>query len=209
MKNFIFLTLLIILFSPQIYSQKTDMEVSGDVLQFALPLTALTSTYYYQGNDKPHWQMLKAYGASIIFTHSVKHLINKRRPNGGNYSFPSGHTTSAFSGAAFLHLRYGWKVGVPAFLLASYVGYTRIVARKHDKWDVLGGALVGIGGALLFVKPYQSISKNLETSARLNGYNEFSAGLSSPIMFTSNNSHTGFLLNKVEGYYIVGIHYQF
>lgn len=211
MKKIVFITLIVLLtFNLQTaLAQKTNMEVSGDVMQFALPLTALASTYYFQGDDKPHWQMLKAYGTSIIFTHSVKHLINKRRPNGGNYSFPSGHTTSAFSGAAFLHIRYGWKVGVPAFLLASYVGYTRIVARKHDKWDVLGGALVGIGGAFLFVKPYQSISKNLETSALLNGYNKFTTGLNSPIMFTSNNSHTSFLLNKVEGYYIVGVHYQF
>jgi len=92
----------------------------------------------------------------MIFTHSVKRIINKKRPNGSNYSFPSGHTASAFTGASFLQLRYGWKVGIPAYLLASYVGYTRIKANKHDKWDVLGGAVVGIGSSLLFVKPYKN-----------------------------------------------------
>jgi hypothetical protein len=208
MKKFILVlfTLLLIYNHQTVQAQKTDMEVSGDILQFAIPLGALASTYYYQGNDKPHWQMLKAYGASLIFTHSVKHIINKRRPNGGNYSFPSGHTTAAFSGAAFLHLRYGWKIGIPAYLLASYVGYTRIVAHKHDKWDVLGGAIVGIGGALLFVKPYQSQTGSPTTLQSV----EYSiTSLNNPMMFAPNNKNYAFLLNKVEGYYIIGFHYQF
>jgi len=44
-------------------------------------------------------------------------------------------------------------------LLASYVGYTRIKARKHDIYDVMGGAAIGIAGSLWFVKPYKN--KNL------------------------------------------------
>jgi len=147
---------IIFFISLGITAQKTASETSGDILQFALPAIALSSTYFYQSDDKPHWQFLKSYATAMIFTHSVKRIINKKRPNGSNYSFPSGHTASAFTGASFLQLRYGWKVGIPAYLLASYVGYTRIKANKHDKWDVLGGAVVGIGSSLLFVKPYKN-----------------------------------------------------
>lgn len=143
-------------------AQESPQEISGDILQFALPATALASTYFYQSDDQPYWQFLKAYSLSIATTHILKRLINKPRPNGGKYSFPSGHTTSAFSGAAFLQRRYGWKIGIPAYLLASYVGYTRIKARKHDIYDVMAGATIGVVGSLLFAKPYKNKDLTLQ-----------------------------------------------
>ena len=92
-------------------------------------------------------------------THGLKILINKERPNGGDYSFPSGHTSAAFTGAAFIEKRYGYKVGVPAYLLASFVGWSRVNANKHDYWDVLGGIIIGYGSAYIFAKP---INKKVE-----------------------------------------------
>jgi membrane-associated phospholipid phosphatase len=41
-------------------------------------------------------------------------------------------------------------VGVPSYLIASYVGYTRIKANKHDIYDVVGGATIGIASSYLF-----------------------------------------------------------
>ena len=95
-------------------------------------------------------------GMSLVITHSLKRIINKERPNGGDYSFPSGHTSAAFTGAAFIERKYGFKYGIPSYLLASYVGWTRIQANKHDKWDVLGGAIIGIGSAYIFTKPFKN-----------------------------------------------------
>jgi len=155
-----FLTIIIIVFVTQIRAQKTWIETSGDVLQFALPATALASTFIKKSDDRPHWQFIKTYGLTIGITYTLKYLVNETRPNGGNHSFPSGHTASAFSGAAFIQKRYGWQAGLPAYLLAAYTGYTRVYARKHYVWDVLAGAGIGMGSAFLFTKklPHQNIN---------------------------------------------------
>jgi len=157
LKNISFKYLLPILFwAWQLQAQtRSNVEISGDIIQLSLPALALGSTFIYPSDDKPYWQFAKTYILANAVSFGLKVSINETRPNGGNYSFPSGHTTSAFAGASFLYLRYGWKIGIPAYLLASYVGYTRIYARKHYWWDVAAGATIGIGSALLFVKPYQ------------------------------------------------------
>ncbi len=155
--SFIFFVLLFF----NVHAQRSPVQLTGDILQIGLPVVALASTCYYPSDDKPDWQFVKSFATAMLITHGLKHIINKERPDGGNYSFPSGHTTSAFSAATFLHIRYGWKVGVPALALASFVGYSRIYARRHDVWDVMAGAGVGIGSALLFTKPFHSKKLNV------------------------------------------------
>ncbi len=164
-KKSIILSIIIFILSYQIgltQQNKSWIRKSGDILQIALPVAALGSTYFYQSDDKPHWQFLKAYAFSMLETQILKRLVVKQRPDGSdNLSFPSGHTASAFSGASFLQICYGWKVGWPAYLLASWVGYSRIYAHKHDIWDVLGGASISILNSLIFVKKYRSKNNNL------------------------------------------------
>ena len=137
-------------------AQTSNIEKSGDIIQIALPITAFVSTFIWKDQQKAPIQFVKTMGASFTITHAIKRLINKERPNGGDYSFPSGHTSAAFTGAAFIEKRYGLKVGVPSYLLASYVGWTRIESNHHDSWDVLGGAIVGIGSAYLFTRPFKN-----------------------------------------------------
>lgn len=121
------------------------IETSGDVLQIALPLTALTATFTLD-DPEGRKQLLWSYGLTQGVTHLTKFTVGKERPDGSdNLSFPSGHTSSAFSGAAFLAKRYGWDVGVPAYLAASFTGYSRVHANKHDWIDVGAGALLAIG----------------------------------------------------------------
>jgi len=72
--------------------------------------------------------------------------------NSNANSFPSGHTSTTFHSATFLYKRYGWRLGVPAFLIAGFTGFSRIQAKKHDGWDVIGGASIGIISGLLFTK---------------------------------------------------------
>ncbi len=138
-------------------AQNKDITCTGDILQMAIPAAALTTAFIYNDDgSKPVKQFLLAYGSGFIIQQSLKHIVQKPRPDGSNnYSFPSGHTTSAFSGAAFIQRRYGWKYGAPCYLLASFVGYSRIQAKKHDGWDVLAGAAIGTGTAYIFTKPYQ------------------------------------------------------
>lgn len=163
MKNyFIFLSLSLLSFN--IHAQRSAVEKSGDILQIVLPAAALTSTFIWKDDQNGTAQFAKSLGLTLFTTFSLKRAINKPRPNGGKYSFPSGHTSSAFVGAAFLQKRHGWKVGIPAYILAGYVGGTRIYANKHDGWDVLGGAIVGIGSAYLFAKPLNHDKTNISLS---------------------------------------------
>jgi len=147
--------ILCVLIATHIKAQDFDIEKSADIIQIALPVTAFVSTIIWQDNQKPTLQFMKTMGASFVITHSLKRIINKERPNGGDYSFPSGHTSAAFTGAAFIERKYGLKYGIPSYLLASYVGWSRIHANKHDKWDILGGAILGIGSAYIFTKPFK------------------------------------------------------
>ena len=131
MKN-IFLIIVLVLTVPKSFAQNTVITTSGDVLQLAIPAAAFASTLIWkEEGTQPTWQFVKAYGSSFVIEQALKHIVQKPRPDGSdNLSFPSGHTTSAFSGAAFIQRKYGWKYGVPSYILASYVGYTRIQAKK-------------------------------------------------------------------------------
>lgn len=134
------------------------LEDTGDILQIALPVAAGATTLF-----KKDWQGTKqfafSYATGFIITHSLKKIVRKERPEGRNLydAFPSGHTTSAFSGASFIQRRYGWEYGKYAYLLAAIVGVSRMEGPDgwHDIWDVLAGATVGIGSTYLFATPYQ------------------------------------------------------
>ncbi|MGB5556045.1 MAG: phosphatase PAP2 family protein, partial [Flavobacteriaceae bacterium] len=144
------------------------LEDTGDILQLALPITAGIMTLAnkdYLGTKK----LAFSYGTTLAVTYSLKYLTNKRRPEGRNNfdSFPSGHTSSAFSGASFIQRRYGWKYGVPAYVLATLVGVSRTEAPDghHDGWDVIAGAAIGIASTYLFTKPFQKEHFNLGFTA--------------------------------------------
>jgi membrane-associated phospholipid phosphatase len=83
-------------------------------------------------------------------TVGLKYAVNRTRPNGGHYSFPSGHTASSFTTADIVLQRFGWRAGVAAYLAAAYVGASRIAERYHYPSDVVFGAAVGIASARTF-----------------------------------------------------------
>lgn len=63
----------------------------------------------------------------------------------GSWSFPSGHTSSAFAVAMGLSMAAKKvKVTVPAFIAAALMGFTRIYLHVHYCTDVLAGALAGV-----------------------------------------------------------------
>ena len=77
-------------------------------------------------------------------THTIKVSTQRSRPNGEPFSFPSGHTSSSFAAATVLQRHFGWKVGVPAYAVATYVGASRIQQNRHYVSDVAFGAALGI-----------------------------------------------------------------
>ena len=136
-------------------SSQNAQKTAGDILLFTMPAMAMGSTFIWQDGQKGTYQFSKALAGTLAVTYGLKLAINKERPNGeNNNSFPSGHTSVAFTSAAFVQKRYGWEYGIPAYLLAGYVGYTRIEANKHDAVDVVAGAAIGIGMGYLFTKRY-------------------------------------------------------
>ena len=149
------LLLLIILFSTMLKAQNKTITTLGDVLLFTMPATALGSSII-TGDQKGTWQFTKGLLMNQALTIGLKIAIDKPRPDlSNNSSFPSGHTSTTFQSAAFIQKRYGWKYGVAAYTLASFTGYSRIQADKHDGWDVLVGAIIGVGSSYIFTTPYQ------------------------------------------------------
>ena len=133
--------------SSQLSAQRSsteNVELSGDILATALPAAALASTLIWKDDQRATLQFAMTTVTFFAVTHSLKRVVDKPRPNGGDHAWPSGHTSSAFSGATFLQIRNGWRVGVPAYLLAGYVGWTRAYVDAHDYWDVLGLSLIHI-----------------------------------------------------------------
>lgn len=88
--------------------------------------------------------MVESVSFTYIFTAAAKIVFNRTRPGGGNYSFPSGHTSPNFAIAGTLAYMYPWYIGVPAFAAAALVGYTRIDLNQHYASDVVAGAGIGL-----------------------------------------------------------------
>ncbi len=73
----------------------------------------------------------------------LKVATNRRRPDGAPYSFPSGHSTMAFTTAGVIANRYGTIPGIAAEAVAGYVGLSRLQENKHYISDVVAGCLLG------------------------------------------------------------------
>lgn len=89
--------------------------------------------------------MLKATVYSALLTTALKYSVREQRPDGSDrLSFPSGHTTTAFAFSGYVWAAHGPLFGVPATLLASAVGFSRMGDNRHRLNDVLAGATIGL-----------------------------------------------------------------
>ena len=91
------------------------------------------------GSDLIRAQLLNG-----VFTTTLKIATTRQRPSGGKRSFPSGHASATFASATVLGDHYGWKVGVPAYAFAGFIGWTRVRDREHWLSDVVFGSALGI-----------------------------------------------------------------
>jgi membrane-associated phospholipid phosphatase len=82
--------------------------------------------------------------ANLVLTGVLKEGVSRTRPNeGDDQSFPSGHTSNAFAIAAVADAHYGRKAGIPAYVVASLIGVSRIRRDAHWLSDVVAGAALG------------------------------------------------------------------
>ncbi len=80
-------------------------------------------------------------------TNRIKDWTQVTRPDGTERSFPSGHTSYAFTGATALYLEYRDKdklLAYSGFAFATATGFMRITNNRHWVSDVITGAGVGM-----------------------------------------------------------------
>ena len=132
----------------------TASSVGRDVL-----VAAALGVPAIQGDWKGDLQAGLSIGAAFGAAEILKEASPERRPDDSDdKSFPSGHASVSFAAAATLQNRYGWKVGLPAQLVAAFVATARVEARKHHWYDVVAGAGIGeASGFLLTSKRNTSV----------------------------------------------------
>ena len=133
---------------------------TGDILQIALPILGGGATFFTNPDSNKTWdregtkQFVRAFGTAWTSTYLIKIVAGKARPNGANRtSFPSGHTMSAFAGAAFIDGRFGQTYGIPAYRMALFTGYSRVHSGWHYQDDVIAGASIGMISNWVWTSP--------------------------------------------------------
>ena len=94
-----------------------------------------------------------SYLSEIFPVHIVDGVTMRR-----THSFPSGHTTTAFTMAlmmAYLINRKAWSIILP--LLATLAGYSRVYLAQHFPTDIFAGMCIGVFSAILSLLVYKEI----------------------------------------------------
>ncbi|MDR3208957.1 MAG: phosphatase PAP2 family protein [Rickettsiales bacterium] len=126
----------------------------GDLTQVIIPAYA-----FGMAMNEKDWngagQFIYSFGMTEISVFGLKSIVDEKRPDGSDKnSFPSGHAAAAFSGATFIHKRYGIKRAILPYLMAGFTGYSRISADKHYLHDVVAGAVISGLFTWIFVDKY-------------------------------------------------------
>ena len=87
--------------------------------------------------------LFRANVINSVLTMTMKFAVNRKRPDGAPYGYPSGHTSHAFATAGIIRSHYGPWLGTLSEILATYIGVSRLQENKHYLSDVIGGAVLG------------------------------------------------------------------
>jgi hypothetical protein len=127
-----------------------------NAFQIVLPVAGLTASLALQDYEGVV-QLTEGFLTQTALVQAMKYGFNRQRPYGGSRSFPSGHTASAFSGASYIHFRYGDKFAIPVYALAAAVGIARVHGNYHFMDDVVAGASIAVLSNLLYSTDYPGI----------------------------------------------------
>jgi membrane-associated phospholipid phosphatase len=151
------LTIAVLFGSATAIADTGTLETAGDIGRIAVPAAAAGMTLFLRD-----WEGAKQLGKSLVatalVTEALKQAVREKSPNGEPHAFPSGHASIAFSGASFIQIRYGWAYGIPAYLAAGFIGYTRVATDNHRTHDVIAGAAIGILSNVIFTTACHRVS---------------------------------------------------
>lgn len=94
-----------------------------------------------QSEAVAHVETIMYTGFSVAI---MKAVFNRSRPNNGQHSWPSGHTSTMFATATSLTYSYGWKAAVVAYPIALLTALQRMDSNYHWPSDLVAGATMGI-----------------------------------------------------------------
>jgi membrane-associated phospholipid phosphatase len=156
-------------FDKQFYNQFTQNEWeqwvflgSIGLLGDALPWICLSAFILLMGifgkrRDIATWAVFLCLSIAVsgAVVNLVKFIVMRTRPNwhgaipdGGSFSFPSGHAATIGAVAVVCVLR--WPKLLPvALTLVALVALNRVVSRNHHITDVIVGVTIGMIGALV------------------------------------------------------------
>ena len=176
----IILPILLVFAGLQASADDKFLRHTTDVLCLAPDATALGLAI--ARHDKEGLKQLGLSTATCLaVNYGLELCIHKDRPDGtGHHAFPSTHTAVAFNGSTFLMRRYGWKWGVPAYVVSSFVAWGRVHTDRHDWWDALGGAAIGAGTAFIFTRPFV---KDVDVAISPTTFGDRAYGLTATIQF--------------------------
>jgi len=129
-----------------------DYQVSIDDYLIFVPIVQMYAADALGMEAKNHWfdqtkNLFISNAISAGITELLKNLIVKTRPDGTTQSFPSGHTSFAFTNAAVLQNEFQETsvfYAYSGYAFAATTGVFRMLNNRHYLSDVLVGAGIGI-----------------------------------------------------------------
>lgn len=143
-------------------------------ITLAILFSWLISRKYTSGDSKLYLiSVFLVLSCSSLLSYVLKLSFSRARPftlsdqiidlaTVSTHSFPSGHTTAAFSivfGLIFFYPK--WKVVIPVIIWAIIVAYSRLALGVHFLSDILAGVLLSFLVALFL---YSRATANKETN---------------------------------------------
>jgi membrane-associated phospholipid phosphatase len=135
---------------------------TDDYIAFAPGLFMLGLDLFHVNSKSNFANQAALTGKSVILSLAVVNILKystqvMRPDNTSENSFPSGHTTFAFTLAEVLHQEFKDKpfIYISGYALATTVGAMRILNNRHWFSDVMVGAGIGIAATKLIYATHQ------------------------------------------------------
>lgn len=141
---------------------------AGQMYPSILYIAGMEAYSYFADNPEAHEfakVMIKSTLYSSIVTDVLKKTVQEPRPGdpSDKESFPSAHATRAFAFAATVNELHGSTWGIPAYILATGVAYSRMNDNRHYVHDVLAGAAIGASYGISISRRYKTKIANQES----------------------------------------------